>query len=178
MSSTAWTASMAPMNITASFHQKHYWSWWLDHPWHQNDQNWYFLWNGSSKIHFLLISDTLAVRGCWGQQMLLFWELVDKTQMSKPLEHTRHHDSRQLSILLPLRAIYFSTFQYETPCMMSFEMIENFWVMINSFSFLDFKKLSLWICLQPKNALKYSGSVLRGMTSVVWIWKPLLLLIA
>ena len=75
-----------------------------------------FLWNGSSKIHFLLISDTLAVGGCWGQQMLLFWELVDKIQMSKPPEHTRHHDSRQLSIPLPLRAIYFSTFQYETPC--------------------------------------------------------------
>ena len=40
MSSTSWTASMASMNITASFHQKHYWSWWLDHPWHPNDQYW------------------------------------------------------------------------------------------------------------------------------------------
>ena len=138
-----------------------------------------FFWGKNhQKYKFSPIYGTFSVGGCWGQSMLLFWKLVDKTQMSKPLEHTRHHDSRQLSILLPLRAIYFSTFQYETPCMMSFEMIENFWVMINSFSFLDFKKLSLWICLQPKNALKYSGSVLRGMTSVVWIWKPLLLLIA
>ena len=28
-----------------------------------------FLWNGSSKIQFLLISDTLSVGGCWGQPM-------------------------------------------------------------------------------------------------------------
>ena len=32
------TASMASMTSTASFHQKIYWSWWLDHSWHQNDQ--------------------------------------------------------------------------------------------------------------------------------------------
>ena len=48
--------------------------------------------------------------------MLLIWKLVDETQMSKPHEYTGHHDSRKLLILVPLRAIYFSTFQYETPC--------------------------------------------------------------
>ena len=32
----------------------------------------------------------------------------------KPL--CRHHNSTKLWLLLPLRAIYFSTFQYETPC--------------------------------------------------------------
>ena len=32
------TASMASMTWTASFHQKIYWSWWYDHPWHPNDQ--------------------------------------------------------------------------------------------------------------------------------------------
>jgi hypothetical protein len=48
--------------------------------------------------------------------MLFFFNLVDKTQISTPLEHTMHQDSRQLLILLSLRAIYFSTFQYETPC--------------------------------------------------------------
>ena len=78
-----------------------------------------FLWNGSSKIHSLLISNTFAFGGCWGQWMLFFWKLVDKTQLAKPPEHTRHHDSRQLLILLSLRAIYFSTFQYETPCIHS-----------------------------------------------------------
>ena len=40
MTSTASTTSMASMTFTASFHQKHYWLWWLDHPWHQNDQYW------------------------------------------------------------------------------------------------------------------------------------------
>ena len=38
MTSTASTTSMASMTSTASFHQKNYWSWWLDHSWHQNDQ--------------------------------------------------------------------------------------------------------------------------------------------
>ena len=38
MTSTASTTSMASMTFTASFHQKHYWLWWLDPPWHQNDQ--------------------------------------------------------------------------------------------------------------------------------------------
>ena len=55
--------------------------------------------------------------------MLLFWKLVDETQMSKPPEHTRHHDSRKLLILLPLKAIYFSTFQYETPCSWPFKTV-------------------------------------------------------
>ena len=36
--------------------------------------------------------------------------------MSTPLEATRHHISSQLLVLLHPRAIYFSTFQYETPC--------------------------------------------------------------
>ena len=40
MTSTASTTSMASMTFTASFHQKHYWLWWLDHPWHQNDHYW------------------------------------------------------------------------------------------------------------------------------------------
>ena len=36
--------------------------------------------------------------------------------MSTPREAPRHHISTQLLVLLHLRAIYFSTFQYETPC--------------------------------------------------------------
>ena len=36
--------------------------------------------------------------------------------MSTPPEATRHHILTQLLVLLHLRAIYFSTFQYETPC--------------------------------------------------------------
>ena len=43
--------------------------------------------------------------------MLLF----DETQMVQPPELTSHHNSRKYLILLPLRAIYFGSFYYETP---------------------------------------------------------------
>ena len=46
------------------------------------------------KFNCLLTSDTLAVGGCWGQRILWLWRLVNKTQISTPPEHTRHHDSR------------------------------------------------------------------------------------
>ena len=38
MTSSASTTSIASMTSTASFHQTFCWSWWLDHPWHPNDQ--------------------------------------------------------------------------------------------------------------------------------------------
>ena len=59
---------------------------------------------------------TFSVRGCWGQLMSFFWKLVDETQMCNPPEATRHHNLIKLLILLPLRAIYFRTFQCEIPC--------------------------------------------------------------
>jgi hypothetical protein len=40
VTSTASTTSVASMTFTASFHQKNYWSWWLDHPLHQTDLYW------------------------------------------------------------------------------------------------------------------------------------------
>ena len=40
VTSTASTASVASMTSTASFHQKMYWSWWFNDPWHLNDQSW------------------------------------------------------------------------------------------------------------------------------------------
>ena len=110
--------SMASMTSTASFHQKKtlipivgsflaYWPilvsfCWTDLLDHQTP-------------NFSLISDILSVGGCWGQQMLLFWKLVDETQMVKPPEPTRHHNLRKYLILLPLRAIFRSLY-YETPC--------------------------------------------------------------
>ena len=36
--------------------------------------------------------------------------------MSTPPKATRHHNSTKLLILLPLRAIQFRPFQYDTPC--------------------------------------------------------------
>ena len=70
--------------------------------------------------NIILNFSTFHVGGCWGQLMLLFWKLVQETQMSTPPEATRHHISTQLLVLLPLRANSKSTFQYETPCTCSF----------------------------------------------------------
>ena len=87
-------ASVASMTSTSSFHQKILilmigsslapkWS-----------KSVPFCGIDHQKSNFLLIiSDTL------------FWKLVDATQISKPLEATRHHNSTKLLILLPLRAI-------------------------------------------------------------------------
>ena len=42
----------------------------------------HFLWNGSWKTQlFTNIFCTLSDGGCWGRPMLLFWKLVDETQM-------------------------------------------------------------------------------------------------
>ena len=70
------------------------------------------------KSNFLLIYDTLSVGGCWGQLMSFFWKLVDETQISKPPEATRHHNSIKVLILLPLRANLLCVLHYETPCSM------------------------------------------------------------
>ena len=61
-------------------------------------------------------SDTLSVGGWWGQPVLLFWKLCDKTQMSNPCDNAARDIPSKFSIFLPLRAIYFRSYQYETPC--------------------------------------------------------------
>jgi hypothetical protein len=75
------------------------------------------------KSNFSLISDTLSVGGYWGQPMSLFWKPVDETQISKPPEATRHHNSIKLLILLPLRADLLYILHYETPCIRLFRVI-------------------------------------------------------
>ena len=73
----------------------------------------YFLWNHEiSFINFW----TFSVRGCWGQPMILFWKLIDETQISKPPEPTKHYNAIKLWILLPLRADLLCTLQCEIPC--------------------------------------------------------------
>ena len=57
-----------------------------------------------------------SVRGCWGQPMLLFWKLVDETQMGNPHDHAVKDISSKFSIFLPLRAISKKPYHYETPC--------------------------------------------------------------
>ena len=59
---------------------------------------------------------TFSVRGCWGQPMLLFWKLVDETQMGNPRDHAVRDISSKFWIFLPLRAILKKPYHYETPC--------------------------------------------------------------
>ena len=118
------TASTTSMTSTASFHQKIYWFWWLDHSWHHNDQylTLFVEWIIKNPIfHWYLIP--FSIGGCWGQHMLLFWKLVDETQMYKTPEPTRHHNSIKLLILLPLRANLLCILHYETPCMFLTNMV-------------------------------------------------------
>ena len=46
----------------------------------------------------------------------IWQKLVHETQISKPLEATRHHISTKLLVFLPLRAYLLCTLHYETPC--------------------------------------------------------------
>jgi hypothetical protein len=48
--------------------------------------------------------------------MLLFGKLVDETQMGNPSDHAVRDIASKFSIFLPLRAIYFRSYRYETPC--------------------------------------------------------------
>ena len=68
------------------------------------------------KSNFSLISDSLFVGGYWGQPMSFFWKLVDETQIPKPPEATRNHNSIKLLIPQPLRADLRLSVHCETPC--------------------------------------------------------------
>ena len=61
-------------------------------------------------------SNSFSVRGCWGQPMLLFWKLVDETQISKPQKYTDTFKQNLTCIFLSVRAFLKETFQCETPC--------------------------------------------------------------
>ena len=63
------------------------------------------------------ISDALSVGGCWGELMLLFWKLVDETQISKPQEYANTFKQTLTCIFLSVRVNLKETFQCETPCM-------------------------------------------------------------
>ena len=48
---------------------------------------------------------------------------ADETQMIKPPEPTSHHNARKYLTLLPLRAIYFRSLYYETPCRFKLDQV-------------------------------------------------------
>ena len=73
-------------------------------------------WMDHQKPKILLIYGTFSVRGCWGQSMLLFWKLVDETELSKSQDRTDTFKNNLTSIFLSVRPKLLLTFQYEIPC--------------------------------------------------------------
>ena len=108
------------------------------------------------KSNFSLTSDTLSVGGCWGQPMEFFWKLVDETQIFKPPEAARHHNSIRLLVLLPLRADLLYILHYETPCIDVKKL--NDYEIINTFVHQGnkFQKLTMVYSILSKN-LKRKG---------------------
>ena len=95
------------------------------------------------KSKLLLISGTLSFEGCWGQPMSFFWKLVDGTQISKPPEATKNHNSIKLLILLPLRADLLYIHHNETPCMRNI----NRSIFLQKMKRLILKKINSMNCL-------------------------------
>ena len=72
LTSSASATSLASTASKALFHQKTSWSWWLHHPWHQNDQYWplFVEWIIKNPIfHWYLVP---ILSEDWGQLMLVF----------------------------------------------------------------------------------------------------------
>ena len=65
----------------------------------EKEKFWVESWN------IILNFSTFSVGDCWSQLMLLFWKQLEKTQMSKPPQATRHPNVEKILILLSLRAI-------------------------------------------------------------------------
>jgi hypothetical protein len=93
---------------TALFPQKTSWSWWFDQYWSSFVESY-----GSSEIQIF----TDIWNSGW-YSFLLFWKLVDETQISKPQEYTDTYLKTNLTgIFLSVRPKLFVTFHYEIPCM-------------------------------------------------------------
>ena len=64
----------------------------------------------------ILNFSSFSVRGCWGQPMLLFWKLVDETQIPQPQEYTDTFKQSLTCIFQSVRANLKYTLCYEGPC--------------------------------------------------------------
>ena len=116
---------------------------------------------------------TFSVGGWWGQPMLFFWKLDDKTQMVKPPKPTIHHNSKKFLILLPLRAIYFRLFHYETPCSNSPISIEgSMWEPQNFRRTFNVLLLQLIILIQSDHQRVYISWIKATLTYLTWnkVW--------
>ena len=65
-----------------------------------------------SLISERFLSEAVEASQCY----ILFWKLVDETQMGILCKHAARDILSKFSILLPLRAFYFRSYHYETPC--------------------------------------------------------------
>ena len=91
--------------------------------------------------NIILNLSIFSVGGCWGQMILFFWKLVEKLKwpnLQKPL-----YTITQSLKLLPLRPIYFHSFQYETSSMY---VILNEWFLIKK-SYCNQNRNSEAICM-------------------------------
>ena len=75
------------------------------------------------KSKLLLISGTLSFGGCWGQPMVLFWKLVDETQISTPPKATRHHNSTKYWFFYPSEPFSYDHFKMIHPVLRNVVMI-------------------------------------------------------
>ena len=68
------------------------------------------------KYKFSLISVSFSVGGCWGQNMLLFWKLVDETQIPQSQEYTDTFKQNLTCTFLSIRGNLKYTLCHEGPC--------------------------------------------------------------
>ena len=99
MTSLASATSMASTTSEALFHQITSWSWWLDHPWHQNDQSWSIFVEWIIKNPILYWFLHLFCQRLLRPANVNLFKLVKETQMSTSPEATRCHDSTKSLIL-------------------------------------------------------------------------------
>ena len=71
------------------------------------------------KYKFSLISVSFSVGGCWGQNMLLFWKLVDETQIPQSQEYTDTFKQNLTCTFLSIRGNLKYTLCHEGPCIWS-----------------------------------------------------------
>ena len=110
-------------HLQPHFTKKNHWSWWLAPKW---PILFPFCGLEHQKSKFSLISEPFLSRGCWGQPMLLFWKMIDETQISKPPEATTHHDSRNYGPFYPSEPFTFAHFNMRHPVNQLLEILWDF----------------------------------------------------
>ena len=71
----------------------------------------------TASVRYIMLNfGTISVGGCWSKPMLLFWKLVDETQMPQSEDFRTASIQILACIFLSVRDNSKSTFQYEAPC--------------------------------------------------------------